>query len=203
MLDASVDTTSGRCGAGPELTPVAVTRWTARLVDPQCERDYLLYRFADDRRRVLFLTGLVTVASTLNFLVGYYTNAPAFSATLIPALVGIAMPILGFAIALRLRSPHTLQALMLVAVVVGTLTRLTMLTLRPDSTDMWMSLMVGIVFVIYLYLPIRLAGSVALAAAFSCIAPFWWAHVLGDALPAEIFYRGLVWVFLANALGFT
>lgn len=203
LIDARIDIANERLGAGPELTPVAVTRWGARLVDPQIERQYLLHRFADDRRRVLFLTGLVAVASTLNFLIGYYTNAPYFSDTLTPAIAGIVMPMVGFVIALRLRSPYVLQSLMMFAIVVGTLTRLSMLTMRPDMADMWMTLMVGIVFVIYLYLPIRLAGSVATAALFSCVGPLWWAHVLGDALPPDVFYRGLVWILLANALGFT
>lgn len=183
--------------------PVAVTRWSARLVDPQTERDYLLHRFADDRRRVLLLTALVAVASTVNFVVGYATAAPYFAATLIPALLGIAMPIFGFVLALRLRSPTMLQLMMFALVLVGTVTRLSMLTLQPAAVDMWMTLMVGIVFVIYLYLPIRLSGSLALAAGFSCVAPFWWSLVMGATLPADVFYRGIVWVALANALGFT
>jgi diguanylate cyclase (GGDEF)-like protein len=203
LIDARTDAIKERFSAGPEFTPVAVTRWTARLVDPQCEHDYLLHRFAGDRRRVLILTGLVAIASTLNFLVGYFTNVSWFASTLVPAIAGIAMPIVGFCIALRLRSPPMLQIMLLLVVIVGTVTRLSMLTLQPASVDMWMTLMVGIVFVIYLYLPMRLAGSVAMAAAFSCIAPFWWSRVLGDTLPPDVFYRGLVWVFLANALGFT
>ncbi|MDO9412995.1 MAG: diguanylate cyclase [Pseudolabrys sp.] len=203
MISARTEVDGERFGTAPELTPVAVTRWGARLVDPQTEWDYLLHRFADDRRRVLFLTALVGVASTVNFIVVYATSAPYFTATLIPGLVGIAMPIFGFCLALRLRSPTMLQLMMLALVVVGTVTRLSMLTLQPATVDMWMTLMVGLIFVIYLYLPIRLAGSVGLAAGFSCIAPFWWSQVMGDALPADVFYRGLVWVALANALGFT
>ncbi|MEI8275107.1 MAG: GGDEF domain-containing protein [Hyphomicrobiales bacterium] len=203
MIDARAEARFERNGADAQLAPVAVTRWTARLVDPKIEQDYLLHRFAEDRRRVLLLTGLVAVASLLNFLVGYATNVPSFQTTLIPAIIGIVMPIVGFCIALRLRSPRVLQTLMMVAIVIGTLTRLSMLTLRPDTADMWTTLMVGIVFVIYLYLPIRLAGSVAVAAMFSCVAPFWWLQVLGDVLTPDVFYRGLVWVFLANALGFT
>jgi len=203
LIDARAEARFERNGADAQLAPVAVTRWTARLVDPKIEQDYLLHRFAEDRRRVLLLTGLVAVASLLNFLVGYATNVPSFQTTLIPAIIGIVMPIVGFCIALRLRSPRVLQTLMMVAIVIGTLTRLSMLTLRPDTADMWTTLMVGIVFVIYLYLPIRLAGSVAVAAMFSCVAPFWWLQVLGDVLTPDVFYRGLVWVFLANALGFT
>jgi hypothetical protein len=41
--------------------------------------------------------------------------------------------------------------------------------------------MVGILFVIYLYLPIRFVPSVVLAAAFSIVAPLWWSLSLGAA----------------------
>lgn len=203
MTDARRDAAQDRIGADPGLTPAAVTRWSARLVDRQIEMDYLRHRFADDRRRVLFLTALVGVASTVNFVVGYATQAPHFAATLVPALLGIALPVFGFCVALRLRSPTMLQLMMLILVVVGTVTRLSVLALQPAATDMWMTLMVGIVFIIYLYLPIRLASSVALAVAFSCVAPFWWKQTFGDAVPVDVFYRALVWLALANALGFT
>jgi diguanylate cyclase (GGDEF)-like protein len=185
------------------LTPVPVTRWSARLTDPQVERDYLQHRFAEDRRRVLFLTCLIAIAGILNFVVTYYGDAEVFAAALAPSIVIIVMPAAGFCIALRLRSPHILQMVMLVAVALGTVIRLGILTMRPDNADVWTTMMVGIVFVIYLYLPARLVGSMALAFAFSCIAPFWWWQVQGSVLPPEVFYRGLIWLMLANALGFT
>ena len=50
-----------RALAAGELKPVAVTRWSARLVDPACERAFLEGRFPDDRRRVLVLLGLLLV----------------------------------------------------------------------------------------------------------------------------------------------
>ena len=203
MIAARADALSERFGADPALTPVAVTRWTARLVDPQYERDYLLHRFPEDRQRVLLLTGLVGGANLLNFLVTYLTNAPHLGATVYASGLSILMPLIGFVVALRMRSPHLLQFMMLAAVLIGTAMRLSMLTLRADLPDMWMTMMIGVVFVIYLYLPIRLVGSLTLAAAFSCIAPLWWSHVAGATLPADVFYRGLIWVLLANGLGFT
>jgi diguanylate cyclase (GGDEF)-like protein len=187
------------------LTPVAVTRWTARLADPQCERDYLQHRFPEDRSRALLLMGLVSAASFLNFVVELdaVSRDPSRATALLPLFAAIWFPILGFVVILRLRSARMLEALMLVAVAFGTATRMCVLTLNPSLAIMWPALMVGIVFVIHLYLPLRLIGSAALAAGFSCVAPVWWLLVQGDALPVDQFYRGLVWLLLANALGFT
>lgn len=189
----------------PELKPVAVTRWTARLADPGCERDYRLHRFPEDRRRAFLLMGLVAAASTLIFLVELYAYRSGTSSydTLIPPLVAIFLPMLGFAIVRRMHSPQMLEVMMVLCVAFGTVTRMSMLTLHPSLTGMWTTLMVGIVFVIYLYLPIRLTASVALAAFFSVVAPLWWSMAQGVAMMPNEFYRGLIWLLLANALGFT
>jgi len=203
LLDTQTVAAPDRYDPAAALTPVPVTRWTARLADPQIERDYLQHRFADDRYRVLFLTGVVAIAGGLNFVISYYGDAEVFATALAPSIAIIVMPIISFCIALRLRSPHLLQVVMLVAVVFGTAIRLGTLTMRPDSADVWTTMMVGIVFMIYLYLPTRLVGSVALAFAFSCVSAFWWWQVQGHVLPPEVFSRGLIWLMLANALGFT
>ncbi len=199
------DTHQDQLTAPIEALPVSVTRWGARLADPQCEKDYRQNRFADDRRRVLLLMGLVMVASILNFLIEFdaYRRGLSNVAALRPAFVAIWFPILGLVVARRLRSPRMLEILMLIVVAVGTITRLSMLTMHPALLTMWPAMMIGIVFVIYLYLPFRLAGSVMLAAAFSVIAPLWWWAALGDALPPDQFYRGVVWLLLSNALGYT
>ena len=191
--------------APPEFKPVAVTRWSARLADPQCERAYRVHHFADDRRRALLLMALVAGAGSLNFLVELYAylhGASRFVA-LIPPFATICLPIAGLLIARRLRTPRMLELLMVAAAAVGTVTRLVMVSLHPNITDIGPALMVGILFAIYLYLPIRFVTSVALAAAFSIVAPLWWSLSLGAALPPDQLYRVLVWLLLANALGFT
>ena len=205
MTDARNAAANERLSAELELTPVAVTRWSARLVAPQVERDYLQHRFAEDRRRVFLLLGLVAIASFLNFLVEWdaYGRGVSSQAALMQAFVLVWLPFVGLAIAMRVRSPLVFESITLIGVAIGTIGRLGMLTLRPDMIQLWPTLMVGIVFVIYLYLPLRLVGATALAICFSCVAPFWWQLVLGDVLPPDVFYRGLVWVLLANALGFT
>jgi diguanylate cyclase (GGDEF)-like protein len=199
VLPASFD------AAPPELKPVAVTRWSARLADPQCERDYRVHRFTGDRRRALLLMTLVAVAGLLNFLVELYAYRHGASrlVALIPPFATICLPITGLLIVRRLRTPRMLELLMVAAAAVGTITRMVMVSLHPNITDMGPALMVGILFVNYLYLPIRFVTSVALAAAFSIVAPLWWSLSLGAALPPDQLYRVLVWLLLANALGFT
>ena len=186
------------------LQPVAVTRWSARLADPECERDYRLHRFADDRRRALLMMGLGAVAGGLNFLVELYAHlhgASHFDA-LIPPFATIWLPIAGMLVVFRVRTPRMLEILLLAGVAGGATMRLFMITLHHDMPSMGPTMMVGIVFVIYLYLPISFVSSVALAAAFSIVGPLWWSLSQGPALPPDQFYRTLVWLLLANAFGF-
>lgn len=115
VLPASFD------AAPPELKPVAVTPWNAQLADAQCERDYRVHHFADDRRRALLLMGLMTVAGLLNFLVeiyGYRHGASRLVA-LIPPFATICLPIAGLLIVLRMRTPIMLELLMVVAAAAG------------------------------------------------------------------------------------
>ena len=191
--------------APPDLKPVAVTRWSARLADARCERDYRAHRFADDRRRALLLMGLMAVAGNLNFLVELYAfwHGLSRAAALIPPFVTIFLPLAGLVLALRLRTPRMLELLMVLSVVLGTLVRMAAVSLHPQIADMGPAMMVGILFVIYLYLPVRLPTSVALAAAFSVAAPLWWAAAPGANVPADQLYRLLVWLLVANALGYT
>ncbi len=205
MIDARAEARVERNGADADFAPVPVTRWTARLADPKCERDYQQHRFREDRSRVLLLLVLVAAASGLNFFIELdaYSRGVSNKAALAQAFILIWLPLVGLAIGMRIRSPQLLEAMTLASLAIGLVGRLGMLTLRPDMIGMWPTLMVGIVFVIYLYLPLRLTGSTVLAITFSSIAPIWWSQVLGDALAPDVFYRALVWIFLANALGFT
>ena len=191
--------------APPDLNPVAVTRWSARLADPQCESDYRRHRFTDDRRRALLLMGLMAVAGNLNALVELYAYWHGLSraAALIPPFAAIFLPLAGLALVLRLRTPRALEGLMVVSVVCGTFVRMAAVSLHPQIADMGPAMMVGLLFVIYLYLPVRLPTSVALAASVSLAAPLWWASVPGANVPAEQLYRVLVWLLVANALGYT
>jgi diguanylate cyclase (GGDEF)-like protein len=188
----------------PELQPVAVTRWMARLADPRCEFDYRASRFADDRCRGMILMALASVAGALNFLVQLdaYSRGAGTLDALLPPFASIWLPILGLLIVQRLRSPAMLEAMMAACIAVGTVTRLALVTLHPVMTYMWPTLIVGIVFVIYLYLPVRFTVAVALAAGFSIVAPTWWLLSQGALLPPDQFYRGLIWLLFANALGF-
>ena len=62
-MDTRTSALPASCDAAPpELKPVAVTRWSARLTDPACERAFLEGRFPDDRRRVLVLLGFIAAS---------------------------------------------------------------------------------------------------------------------------------------------
>jgi diguanylate cyclase (GGDEF)-like protein len=189
--------------SGPKA--VAVTPWTARLADPECERNYRIHRFPEDRRRALTLMCLVAFAGVLNLLVELdaYTSGLSRAAVLVPPVVGIFFPLIGLGIVLHVRTPLMLETLLAVSAAFGMTMRLSMLTLHPGLVGMWPIMMIGIVFAIYLYLPLRFTVAVACAAAFSIIAPIWWSLSQGGALPADQFQRGLVWLLMANALGGT
>ncbi|MEJ2625109.1 MAG: hypothetical protein P8Z80_11340 [Pseudolabrys sp.] len=58
----------------PRLRPVAVTRWTARLVDPACERADRQDSFAGGRRRLLLLMALMAVAGLMILLGRFYEH---------------------------------------------------------------------------------------------------------------------------------
>ena len=170
-----------------DLRPVAVTRWSARLADPQCERDYRIQRFVDDRRRLLLLMGLVAAAAVLIFFgrlyeYWYYGSA---AEPLYPPLVSIFIPLCGIAIFRRLNTPQSLELAVLAVGSVGCCIRLLLLTLQPGLLAMWLPLMVTMLFVIYLYLPLRFTAAVGFAATFSMITPFWWAWVAHPVLPAR------------------
>ncbi len=149
------------------------------------------------------MMGLAAVAGGLNFLVELhaYLHGVSRFVALIPPFAAIWLPIAGLLLIRRMRTPGMLEALLIAGVVIGMTVRLIMVSLHPDMPSMGPTVMVGVVFVIYLYLPISFTASVALAAVFSVVAPFWWSLSQGAALPADQLYRTLVWLLLANAFG--
>jgi diguanylate cyclase (GGDEF)-like protein len=187
-----------------ELKPVAVTRWTAQLADPECERDFRQHRLAGDRRRALLLMAIVSIAGAFNFLIelnAYFGRGHGY-APLIPAFTSIFLPVVVALIAQRMRSATSLELLMIGSGMVGACSRLALLTLQAPETAMWTTLTVAMILIVYLYLPVRFVVSVVLAAAFSTLASVWWLAIAQGKLPPEVFMRGLMWVVLANALGF-
>jgi diguanylate cyclase (GGDEF)-like protein len=184
--------------------PVAVTRWTARLADAQCERDYQLAQFPDDRRRALWLMMLAAIAGCVQLSIELYAHSRGATTvfTLIPPMFSICTPTLGFLAIRRLRSPGILEVFMMGAAAVGTINRLAVVMLHPNLDYMWPTMMIGIVLVIYLVFPVRFVTSIVLVAIISVVMPAWWALSLGSALPPDQLYRGLIWLLFANALGF-
>lgn len=185
--------------------PVAVTRWTARLADPEHERAFRLQRFPEDRRRLFIVMSLASATGALIFLGRLYAHVMQGDPTeaLYPPLVSAIMPLISMAIFWRMRTPEKLEITVLCVCTCGITIRLLMLTLQPGTLAMWLPLMVTITFIIYLYLPVRFVMAVVLASIFSIVAPFWWGLLAQAAVPGVEIYRGILWMLLANALGLT
>jgi len=202
-MDQRTEDYAGYRHATVEPQQVPVTRWSAQLLDPQVERDFRVDRFAEDQRRVMLLMVLASVVNACNFALQFHgALADGSDTTLLPALATVFMPLLAAAIISRVRSPGMLEGLMAAFIVVGMFTRMTIMTVYPATEFLWATLIVSLIFIIYIYLPVRLAVSVALATGFSLMAPVWWFAVAGSTLPFEQMSRALVWLVFANALGF-
>jgi diguanylate cyclase (GGDEF)-like protein len=187
-----------------EVKPVAVTRWTARLVDPLVEQSFLDSRFADDRRRVLVLLGFIAAAGGLICVGRYIAFLAGHGAlfALVPPLMPVATASAGAVLILRARSPHALEAALLACGVIVVLVRFTIMTVQPIIADNWLPLIVTSLFVIYLYLPVRLVVASVFASFYSAVSVTWWLTLYGGPLSAEQVYFGLLWIALANGLGF-
>jgi len=184
--------------------PAAVTRWSARLADPDSERAFLESRFPDDRRRVLVLLSFITASGVLivaGRLIAFFAGHGPLTALLPPVLPVLVASCAAFVL-LRMKSPRTLEVGFLAFGVVAVITRFAMLTVQPAMTDSWLPLMVTSLFIIYVYLPVRLLAAAAFAAFYSAVALSWWASLHGATFGAEHVYFGILWVMLANGLGF-
>jgi diguanylate cyclase (GGDEF)-like protein len=187
-----------------DLKPVAVTRWTAKLADPECEQDFRRYRLADDRRRAVILLLLVSVASAFNFLIElarYIENGTEFL-RLVPSSTSIWLPLVVLMVVRRINSPISLEIVMIASGVVGALTRLALLTLQPPEIAMWSTMAVAMILIVYLYMPVRFVTSIAMTVVLSIFALSWWFATAQGKVPPEAMARGFLWVVLANALGF-
>lgn len=188
-----------------DVAPVAVTPWTARLVDAQCERDYLLSRFAEDRRRFQFLLVFIVLTSSLNLAGDAYAmhSGADLAWGWIPQLVLLAAAALSFPLILRVRSPRALECYAAAFAVVGIAASLALLTLHSRLGAIWPVLMLGALVVIYLCLPVRFTTMVALAFGYTLAVPLVWAIWVGPSPGAEDVYRVALRLVLANVLGFS
>src|SRR5689334_741863 len=98
-----------------ELTPVAVTQWTARLADSDVEQSFVESRFLDDRRRVLVLLGFIAAAGALivigRFIAYLGGNGPLIA--LVPPAFPVIVASCGALVLLRLKSPQALEICLL------------------------------------------------------------------------------------------
>jgi diguanylate cyclase (GGDEF)-like protein len=187
-----------------ELKPVAVTRWTAQLVDAAAEQGYVESRFYEERRRVLVLVGFIAAAGALIVFGRFiaYLSGHGTVVGMLPPVVPVAVAALGLAVILRAKSPQKLEGLLLCVGVVVVAFRFTIMTIQPMMAVNWLPLIVTSLFVIYLYLPVRLTVAFLFAAFYSVVSATWWLTLSGLALTPEHIYFGLLWLMLANGLGF-
>jgi diguanylate cyclase (GGDEF)-like protein len=187
-----------------EVKPVAVTRWTARLVDPVVEQSFLESRFPDDRRRVLVLLGFIAGAGALivigRFIAYLGGHGPLLG--VLPPVIPVLTAAAGAMLILRAKSPQGFEALLLAVGVIVVAIRFTIMTLQPVLAENWLPLMVTSLFVIYLYLPVRLIVAVLFAAFYATAAAAWWVCLYGGPMNPEQVYFGLLWLALGNGLGF-
>lgn len=189
----------------PELEPVAVTRWTARLDDPNVEQAFLEGRFHEDRRRVLILFGFIATAGVLivgGRFIAYLGGFGAWT-RLLPPLVPVVIATCGLCVLLRMKTAQALQLCLLGVGAITVLARFTNMTLQPSMVENWLPLMVTSLFTIYIYLPVRLVAATAFATFYSVVSVIWWSSFYGATLGTEQVYFGILWVTLANGLGFT
>jgi diguanylate cyclase (GGDEF)-like protein len=187
-----------------ELKPVAVTRWTSQLVDPSAEQGYVDSRFDEERRRVLVLMGFIAAAGAL-IVFGRYIAYLGGHGTLLGMLapVGpVAVAALGLAVILRAKSPQKLEVSLLCVGAVVVAFRFATMTIQPMMAGNWLPLMVTSLFVIYLYLPVRLIVAFLFASFYSVVSATWWLTLSGAALTPENACFGLLWLMLGNGLGF-
>jgi diguanylate cyclase (GGDEF)-like protein len=193
-----------RYAPGAEPRPVAVTRWTVQLIDPQVEQDFRVDRFPEDRRRVAMLLALASTVSAINFCVQLYLNRTVGgdTNTLPTQFATIWLPLIAMAIVLRVRRPVVLEGMMIAFIGVGMVMRMWLMTVQPTLSFLWPTLIIGLVFIIYIYLPVRFLLAAAISTVFSVVASAWWLLIAETGLPLDQMLRAMVWLAFANALGF-
>jgi diguanylate cyclase (GGDEF)-like protein len=102
-----------------------------------------------------------------------------------------------------MKTAQALQLCMLGVGVIAVLVRFTNMTLQPSMVENWLPLMVTSIFTIYIYLPVRLVAATAFATFYSVVSVMWWSLFYGATLGTEQVYFGILWITLANGLGFT
>ena len=147
---------------------------------------------------------MIAVVSTLNVLgdlVAAVQGAPLL-ASLARPLAATLLPLLVLLLVLRVRTAFMLELVMVAGTVGAAIMRLTMLTFHPEMIELWPAWMAAVLFVIYLYIPVRLMVSLAMAVTFSVAAPLWWWQMQHPAVSYDEILRGITWLVLTNALCF-
>ncbi len=194
-----------RLALGHDPAPVAVTRWTARLVDSVCEQDYLASRLAEDRRRLKFVLVFVALTVSLNLAGDLYAlhSGVDLGWGWIP-YVGVLVAIPVFALLLtQVGTPRSLEVLAVALALTAIAATLALLMLHPRLGAVWTTMMIGALIIIYFCIPARFAILVALAVGYTLVAPLTWSLSVAPAPTPDDMFRTILRLLLANILGFT
>ena len=192
--------------APPDVAPVEVTHWSARLVDDQYERDYRLSRFADDRRRlqfVLFFVGLTNILNLAGDIYAVRSSGIDLGWGLVPQISLAIAIMVALPPAFLVTSWRSLERLAIAFAVTGGAASLAMLNLHPQLGATWPTLMIGILIIIYFCLPLRSTTMLVLATGYTLIAPLTWTISVAPVPPPDDIYRIVLRLVLANVLGFS
>jgi diguanylate cyclase (GGDEF)-like protein len=189
-----------------DAVPVAVTPWSARLVDDECERDYQISRLPEERRRfqlVLVFIGLTAILNLAGDLLAIRLSAADMGWALLPQIALIAVVAASIAGVTRAKSPQGLDTFVIVFLVFGIVAWLSVLSLHPRLGTIWPTMMAGVLIIIYFCMPLRVAVLVTFALVYTVIAPLIWMIWVGPPPTPDDMYRTVLRMVLANLLGFS
>jgi diguanylate cyclase (GGDEF)-like protein len=189
-----------------EPVPVAVTPWSARLVDDQCERDYQISRLPEERRRfqfVLVFIGLTAILNLAGDLLAIRLSAADLGWALLPQIALIAVVAASIVAVRRVTAPQGLETFVIAFLVFGIAAWLAVLSLHPRLGTIWPTMMAGVLIIIYFCMPLRVAALVAFALVYTVVAPLIWTIWVGPLPTPDDMYRTLLRMVLANLLGFS
>jgi diguanylate cyclase (GGDEF)-like protein len=187
-----------------DAAPVAVTRWTVRLADPNLEATYRASRLADDRRRFQFVLCFVGLTAALNIAGDVYAIRYLgldLGWGLVPHSVMLAAAAAAILLVAPVSTPRALQRFTIAFAILGIACTFAVLCLHPRLGAIWPTVMAGVLIIIYFCLPLPFTTMVVLAAGYTLIVPLTFILSVGPAPPPDDIYRAALRLMLANVLG--
>jgi diguanylate cyclase (GGDEF)-like protein len=185
--------------------PIAVTRWTARLVDDDCEQDYRISRLSDDRRRFQYVLLFLWLATCFNLAGDLYAQHAGadLQRGWVPYVVLLALVAVLIPVVRRITTPQAMEIVAAVSAVLGMAATVALLTLHPRLGSVWATLPAGLLIIIYFCLPLRMTTMTGLAIVYTLVFPLTWSATAWTAVTPDDMYRSLFRMVLVNILGFS